>query len=146
MNKNNNNPNRSIQQQNISNCDSSSGISSSSATSLQRTANILAGAINGDGALGDHQHYHQLWLDEIPAKGIKELDIQVEKSESSVIQPRDIFAITGDNAIKSHNGQLRTGEILNGNQCSVDPDKVCNDTKLLKGSKSIGKWIPHGYW
>ena len=48
--------NKGTDHQNISNCDSSSGISSSSATSLQRTVNPLSGA-NGDAVLGDHQHY-----------------------------------------------------------------------------------------
>ena len=127
-----NNSNKNTQQQNISSYDSSSGISSSSATSLQRTSNIFAGSINGDGASGDHQHYQQLWLDE-PVKGIKDLDIPKVN-----IQSGDNSTITGDNAIKNQNGQMKHGEIWNGQQSSNGPNDV-NDINSLRVSKNIGK-------
>ena len=122
---------KSSHNQNISNCDSSSGISSSSATSLQRTANPLAGA-NSDGIVGDHQHYHQLWLDEIPNNATKVLDIQSEKSEASKIKSRDITVISG-NGVTSHTDKRPTENIfMNGSQYSVDPYNVQHKDTSLK--------------
>ena len=114
---------KSSHNQNISNCDSSSGISSSSATSLQRTANPLAGA-NSDGIVGDHQHYHQLWLDEIPNNTTKVLDIQSEKSESPKLKSRDVTAISGNDATSHTDKRPTTNIFMNGNQYSVDPYNV----------------------
>jgi hypothetical protein len=122
---------KSSHNQNISNCDSSSGISSSSATSLQRTANPPAGA-NSEGIVGDHQHYHQLWLDEIPNNATKVLDIQSEKSEASKIKSRDITVISG-NGVTSHTDNRPTENIfMNGSQYSVDPYNVQHKDTSLK--------------
>ena len=91
-------------QQNSSNCDSSSGISSSSATSLQRSANMFVGTtINGDGPSSDSQHYHQLWQDDALGKNEKSNDY-------------------GNSTTKSHNGNMKSDQLVNGSQPPTTTD------------------------
>merc|ERR1719278_197193 len=100
--KGNNYGNKNIAQQNISNCDSSSGISSSSATSLQKNINLFGSSVNGDVASNEQQHYHQLWQDDIPTQALHALDVCGEKNEKSDIKNSSL--VTGNNATKIQNG------------------------------------------
>ena len=110
-------------QPNSSNCDSSSGISSSSATSLQRSANIFGvTAMNGDGPTSDSQHYHQLWQDEVPGKN--------EKSNGYE-----------NNTTKNHNGKMKSNQLSNGNQPSNNSQNTYKDSFAEPGSNSLGKQI-----
>ena len=115
-----NNNNGINMQQNTSNCDSSSGISSSSATSLQRSANAFGGAtINGE-ASNDNQHYHQLWQDDVPATN--------ERSNGY-----------GNGTTKSHNGKMKSDQLSNGNQTSTNSQNAYIDAFSGPGSKTSGK-------
>ena len=129
--KSNNTGNKSLINQNISNCDSSSGVSSSSATSLQKSVNVAGNTINGDGPFGDHQHYHQLWQDEIPNKEIKELDILDENCRGPNINVGNSHTSARSNAIGNHNGQIESNNLLNGTQ-SLNSENV-NQKHVLNG-------------
>ena len=137
--KSNNISNKGIIQQNISNCDSSSGISSSSATSLQRTTNAIGGGINGDGILGDHQHYHQIWHDESQVKGLKEADRHSESCGTSQFGYNSTTTGNESSVITSHNDQMQSEQTRNGDQNLHSSQNVNNGIFAIKESKPIGK-------
>ena len=135
-NKSNNTENKNLIQQNISNCDSSSGVSSSSATSLQKSANIFGGAINGDGPTNDQQHYHQLWQDDVPAKAIIERDFRNVNGEGSEMNFNNSIKGTGRDGIEGHIGQILSEKNINGNQ-TLNSANI-NQTFVTQGSKTTG--------
>ena len=124
--------------QNLSNCDSSSGISSSSATSLQqRTSNSVGGA-NGDGFGGgeNQQHYHQLWLDDIPSKGMKGLDIGCSDSKVTY-DPYEMRNSTTGGLDSTEKKEL-SDIVTNGNQNPAGHDTKNGEGKFRQIVKDCG--------
>ena len=126
--KSNTTGNKSIMQQNTSNCDSSSGISSSSATSLQRSSNIFGGTVNGDAPSSDSQHYHQLWQDEVPSNNLKGVHNEDNETSNSY----------GNSTTKSYNGKTKSDHLSDGNQPSTNSQNVHNYNFISTGSNTSG--------
>ena len=136
--KNNNYGNKNIAQQNVSNCDSSSGISSSSASSLQKNINLFGSSVNGDMASNEQQHYHQLWQDDIPTQALHALDVCGETNEKSEINFKNSSLVTGNNATKIQNGTNKSDHMVNGGHESYVSQNFNADTTITQEPKNQG--------